>query len=120
MRYEDTTWLRKISGPEDIKKLNEDELSQLAEEIRGYIVSVVAANGGHLASNLGIIELTLALHRCFDFSTDRLVFDVGHQSYAHKLITGRAADFETLRQKNGISGFPKTNESEYDAFNVGH
>lgn len=120
MRYEDTALLKRISGPEDIKKLDLDELNLLAEEIRQYIVSVVSANGGHLASNLGVVELTLALHRCFDFSSDRLVFDVGHQSYAHKLITGRAAGFDTLRQKNGVAGFPKTNESEYDSFNVGH
>ena len=95
------------------------ELQKMSIEQRSYIISVVSQNGGHLSSNLGVVELTIALHYCFDFSKDRLVFDVGHQSYVHKLLTGRAPQFPTLRTKGGISGFPKRSESEYDAFNVG-
>lgn len=118
--YGDLKLLQGIKAPSDLKKLNKDELKALAAEIRAYMISTVAKNGGHLASNLGIVELTIALHLCFDFSRDRLVFDVGHQCYPHKLLTGRAKAFDTLRTKDGISGFPKTSESEYDAFNVGH
>lgn len=109
-----------INSPEDMRKLSEQELCGLADEIRRYLVSVVSETGGHLASNLGVVELTIALHRVFDFDKDRLVFDVGHQSYVHKLLTGRAKRFPTLRQRGGIAGFPKTDESEYDAFNTGH
>lgn len=118
--YDDLELLKAISTPDDLKKLNKQELAALAAEIRAYMVSTVSKNGGHLASNLGIVELTIALHLCFDFKKDRLVFDVGHQCYPHKLLTGRAEAFPTLRTKDGISGFPKTSESEYDAFNVGH
>ena len=109
-----------ISSPRDLDKLTKEELNELAEEIRKYLVSVVSKTGGHLASNLGVVETTIALERTFDFKEDRLVFDVGHQSYVHKLLTGRADRFETLRKRGGIAGFPKTNESEYDAFNTGH
>lgn len=119
-RYEDLKLLNTIDAPSDLKKLNKQQLIELAEEMRSYMISTVAKNGGHLSSNLGIVELTIALHLCFDFKTDRLVFDVGHQCYPHKLLTGRAQQFETLRMKDGISGFPKTSESEFDAFNVGH
>ncbi len=119
-RYDDLDLLKRIESPADLKKLDMNELGALAEEMRRFMVSTVSRNGGHLASNLGIVELTIALHRCFDFKSDRLVLDVGHQCYPHKLLTGRAREFETLRTKDGISGFPKTNESEYDAFNVGH
>ena len=112
--------LEKINSPEDIKKLNIEEKKQLAEEIRKYIIEVVAENGGHLASNLGVVELTLALHSTFNTPKDKIVWDVGHQSYTHKIITGRREQFKTLRKLDGLAGFPKTNESEYDSFNTGH
>jgi len=104
----------------DLQRLSIAELEQLAAEIRQRIIEVVCKNGGHLASNLGVVELTIALHRTFDFRHDRLLWDVGHQCYVHKLLTGRAARFDTLRQAGGISGFPNRAESEYDLFNVGH
>ncbi|MHC4065962.1 MAG: 1-deoxy-D-xylulose-5-phosphate synthase, partial [Planctomycetota bacterium] len=109
-----------IHGPDDVRALPQSQLPQLAEEIRRRIVDVVGARGGHLASNLGVTELTIALHRCFDFSVDRLLWDVGHQCYPHKLLTGRHARFETLRQAGGVSGFPDRSESQHDLFNVGH
>ncbi len=109
-----------IVSPADLKRLPLSELEQLAGEIRTRIIDVVCKNGGHLASNLGVVELTLALHRVFDFSRDRLLWDVGHQCYVHKLVTGRNARFDTLRQGGGVSGFPNKAESEYDLFNVGH
>ena len=109
-----------LESPQELQKMSIEQLNELAVNIRSYIISVVSQNGGHLSSNLGVVELTIALHYCFDFSKDRLVFDVGHQSYVHKLLTGRAPQFPTLRTKGGISGFPKRSESEYDAFNVGH
>ena len=112
--------LESINSPQDIKSLSAKELSRLCTEIRSEILNVVANNGGHLSSNLGIVELTLALHRVFDTPKDSIVWDVGHQAYVHKLITGRYKDFHTLRQKKGISGFPKREESEHDAFNTGH
>ena len=112
--------LEKINSPEDIKKLKIEEKKQLAEEIRKYILETVSENGGHLASNLGVVELTLALHSVFNTPTDKIVWDVGHQSYTHKIITGRREQFKTLRQKEGLAGFPKTSESEYDSFNTGH
>lgn len=118
--YEDLKILNTISGPEDLKNLSKEELKLLADEMRRYIITTVSRNGGHLSSNLGVIELTIALHLCFDFKKDRLLFDVGHQCYPHKLLTGRVKEFTTLRMKDGLSGFPKTEESEYDAFNVGH
>ncbi len=120
MTYEELDLLKGIRSPEDLKKLSEKELNDLAEEIRRYMVSTVSKTGGHLASNLGVVEITIALHRVFDLKNDRVVFDVGHQSYVHKLLTGRAENFSTLRQRGGIAGFPKTTESEYDAFNTGH
>ena len=112
--------LEKINSPEDIKKLNIEEKNKLANEIRKYIIEVVSENGGHLASNLGIVELTIALHSVFNMPKDKIVWDVGHQSYVHKIITGRKEQFKTIRKFNGISGFPKINESEYDNFNTGH
>ena len=112
--------LEKINSPEDVKKLKIEEKKQLAQEIREYILQVVSENGGHLASNLGVVELTLALHSVFDTPKDKIVWDVGHQSYTHKIITGRREQFKTLRQKYGLAGFPKTSESEYDSFNTGH
>lgn len=112
--------LEKINSAEDVKKLTIEEQNQLAEEIRKYILEVVSENGGHLASNLGVVELTIALHTVFDLPKDKIVWDVGHQTYVHKIITGRREKLKTLRKLNGISGFPKTNESETDCFNTGH
>ncbi len=112
--------LEKINSPEDLKKLNIEEKNKLAQEIREYILKVVSENGGHLASNLGVVELTLALHSVFDMPQDKIIWDVGHQSYVHKIITGRREEFKTLRKLNGLSGFPKINESEYDSFDTGH
>ena len=115
-----TKILDTIQSPDDLRQLSIEQLARLAEEIRIRIIEVVSRNGGHLASNLGATELTLALHRVFDFRHDRLLWDVGHQCYVHKLITGRHTEFDTLRQAGGISGFPNTAESAYDVFNVGH
>ncbi|HUT35998.1 MAG TPA: 1-deoxy-D-xylulose-5-phosphate synthase [Planctomycetota bacterium] len=112
--------LEQINGPADVRRLRSEELPQLAEELREEIRRVVAANGGHLASNLGAVELTVALHRCFDLRHDVLVWDVGHQTYAHKLLTGRRKQFHTLRQQGGLSGFPSKAESPYDLFTTGH
>ncbi len=109
-----------ISGPSDLWSLKVEELEQLAGEIRKTILDVVSRNGGHLASNLGVVELTIALHYVFRAPTDRIIWDVGHQAYTHKLLTGRRDRFHTLRQKDGISGFPKRKESPYDNFDVGH
>ena len=104
--------IKKINSAEDVKKLNIEEQKQLAEEIRKYILEIVSKNGGHLASNLGVVELTIALHTVFDLPKDKIVWDVGHQTYVHKIITGRREQLKTLRQLNGIAWFPKTNESE--------
>lgn len=112
--------LEQIRSPEDVKALSVEQLSELAAEMRERIVEVVGAGGGHLTSNLGVIELTLALHRVFDFSIDRLLWDVGHQCYPHKLVTGRNDRFDTIRKPGGLSGFPDIDESPYDLFNVGH
>ncbi len=109
-----------IQSPADLRELSLRQLHELAGEIRQRIIEVVGRNGGHLASNLGVTEITLALHRVFDFSTDRLLWDVGHQCYVHKLLTGRNDRFDTLRQSGGLSGFPSTRESPYDLFDVGH
>ncbi|MBN8524527.1 MAG: 1-deoxy-D-xylulose-5-phosphate synthase [Planctomycetes bacterium] len=109
-----------LLGPADLRKLTRDELTQLAGEIRLRIKEVVSAHGGHLASNLGTVELSIALHRVFDFSSDRLLWDVGHQAYPHKLLTGRAARFHTNRQQGGVSGFPDPKESPFDLAKVGH
>jgi 1-deoxy-D-xylulose-5-phosphate synthase len=115
-----TKILDTIQSPADLKRLSASELQTLGGEIRQRIIDVVRKNGGHLASNLGVVELTLALHRVFDFSEDRLLWDVGHQCYVHKLITGRNAEFDSLRQTGGVSGFPAAQESPYDLFDVGH
>lgn len=112
--------IEQIREPRDLKQLNSRQLRQLAEELRSEIVDVVSENGGHLASNLGMVELTLAIHCVFDTPEDKLVMDVGHQSYAHKLLTGRYEAFRHLRQRDGVSGFPQVSESEYDAFTAGH
>ncbi len=112
--------LKNIDSPQDLKKLSQDELIDLAKEIRKTIVTTVSEKGGHLAPSLGVVELTLALHYCFDSPKDKIIWDVGHQSYAHKLITGRRDRFSTLRQQDGISGFPKRAESEHDILDTGH
>lgn len=112
--------LERINSSNDIKKLPEEELAPLCQELRDYMISSISRTGGHLASNLGAVELTIALHRVYDTSRDRVVFDVGHQSYVHKIITGRRDSFRTLRQHGGLSGFPKPYESEDDAFIAGH
>lgn len=113
-------YLEKINSPEDIKKLSIDKLDILAKEIREFLISTVSQTGGHLASNLGVVDLTIAMHYCFCCPRDKFVWDVGHQSYTHKILTGRKDEFDTLRKLDGLSGFPKTNESKYDAFNTGH
>ena len=112
--------LDRIKKVNDIKQLNEEELEELQEEIRDFLVENIAKTGGHLASNLGVIELTMALHLSFDLTRDRIIWDVGHQSYTHKILTGRKLGFVTLRQYGGMSGFPKTQEDPADAFNTGH
>ena len=111
--------LENISS-QKIKKMSLPQLSALCEEARQKIISTVFKNGGHLSSNLGTVELTVALHRVFDFPEDKVVFDVGHQCYTHKLLSGRGDKFDTIRKKNGLSGFPKREESEYDCYNTGH
>lgn len=112
--------LDKIQSPENLKQLNADELTALCGEIREFLIDSVSETGGHLASNLGVVELTVALHTVFDVPRDKIIYDVGHQSYVHKILTGRKDKFNTLRQFGGISGFPKRNESEADAFDTGH
>ena len=112
--------LEKINSPQDLKKLTLKEKKELAKEIRKYILKVVSDNGGHLASNLGVVELTIALHSIFDVPKDKIIWDVGHQSYVHKIITGRKEELKNIRKINGIAGFPKTKESETDCFNTGH
>ena len=112
--------LDKINGPGDVKGLNRDELGELCSELRELLVSRIGENGGHLASNLGTVELAVALHRVFDSPKDKIVWDVGHQSYVHKLLTGRKEQFSSLRQYRGLSGFPDRNESPHDAFTTGH
>ena len=113
-------YLNKINSPADLKLMQEDEIAPLAQEIREFLVDKVSQNGGHLASNLGVVELTLAIHRVFNVPKDHLIFDVGHQSYVHKILTGRAKDFKTLRQFNGLSGYIKKEESKYDSWESGH
>ncbi len=108
--------LEQVNSPADVKKLSVPQLKTLADEIRQFILDSVSKTGGHLASNLGVVELTLALHYVFDFKHDKLLWDVGHQCYTHKIITGRKDKFAHLRQAGGISGFPNPAESEYDQF----
>ena len=112
--------LKNINEPKDLKILNKEEKEKLAEEIRQEILKIVSKNGGHLASNLGVVEITMALHSVFNTPKDKIIWDVGHQSYVHKILTGRKEQMTTLRQYKGLAGFPKTCESEYDAFNTGH
>lgn len=112
--------LDKISAPEDLRKLPESSLPELARELRHFIVDSVSKTGGHLSSSLGAVELAIALHYVFNTPYDRIVWDVGHQAYAHKILTGRREGMAKLRQLGGISGFPKCSESEYDAFGTAH
>src|SRR5438477_7853393 len=112
--------LSTINFPEDLKKLSREQLHQICNELRQYIIDVVSVNGGHFAASLGVVELTLALHYVFNTPADQLVWDVGHQAYGHKILTGRRETFHTNRIYKGISGFPKRDESPYDTFGVGH
>lgn len=113
-------YLDKIESPSDVKKLSSRELKDLSSEIRQFLIESVSKTGGHLASNLGVVELTLAIFRAFDLPRDKVIWDVGHQTYVHKILTGRRDKFSSLRKFGGLSGFPKTTESEFDAFNTGH
>ena len=113
-------YLDKITSPAFVKKLDEEQTQALCAEIREVLIDTVSHTGGHLASNLGVVELTVALHKVFDSPKDKLIFDVGHQVYTHKLLTGRYERFSTLRQEGGISGFSRPNESEHDIFYSGH
>jgi 1-deoxy-D-xylulose-5-phosphate synthase len=112
--------LERINGPEDLKKLSRPELEELPAEVRAFILEKLAPVGGHLASSLGVVELTIALHTVFSTPDDKIIWDVGHQCYPHKILTGRRDRFETIRQKEGLSGFPKRKESSHDAFDTGH
>jgi len=116
----DLSVLSKIDCPADIKKLERDRLGQLADELRSFMIHTISKTGGHLASSLGTVELTVALHYVFNAPADQIVWDVGHQAYGHKILTGRRDQFHTLRQYEGISGFPRREESIYDTFNVAH
>src|SRR5258708_1083933 len=112
--------LESIPSPSDLKDLSREDLPQLAEEIRDLLIQVVTRTGGHLGPNLGVVELTIALHRVFDSPVDRILFDTGHQSYVHKLLTGRQAGFDRLRQRGGLSGYPNQAESEHDVIENSH
>ena len=112
--------LEQIKGPQDIKQMSLEELGQLAQEIRAFLIEKISHTGGHLASNLGVVELTIAMYRTFDLPEDKVIWDVGHQSYTHKILSGRMAEFDELRQYGGLSGFPKRKESPYDCFDTGH
>jgi len=112
--------LDRIQSPADLKPLDRRELKKLSDELREFILESVSRTGGHLSSNLGTVELTVALHHVYDTPHDRIIWDVGHQSYPHKILTGRKDKMSTLRQFGGISGFPKRSESEYDAFGTAH
>ena len=112
--------LQTIDSPEDLRNLPAGQLKQLCSELRQYIINILSENPGHLAASLGTVELTVALHRVFHTPYDRILWDVGHQAYGHKILTGRREVFHTLRKLKGISGFPNPSESEYDAFIAGH
>jgi 1-deoxy-D-xylulose-5-phosphate synthase (EC 2.2.1.7) len=115
-----TPLLDKVSSPDDLKVLSVAELEQLVAEVRAEMIDAVSATGGHLGAGLGVVELTVALHAVFDTPRDRLIWDVGHQAYPHKILTGRRTDIRTLRQGGGLSGFTKRSESVYDPFGAGH
>src|SRR5687767_4344 len=112
--------LKQIESPADLKKYSRDQLQLIADELRQYIIDIVSVHGGHFGASLGVVELTVALHYVFNTPYDQLVWDVGHQAYGHKILTGRRNDFITNRKYQGLSGFPKRSESEYDTFGVGH
>ncbi len=114
------SFLESVRGPADLKRLAHDELATLATEIRSFLVDKVSRTGGHLGPNLGVVELTIALHRVFDSPHDAIVWDVGHQAYVHKIVTGRQADFDLLRQRGGLSGYPSRAESEHDLVENSH
>ena len=116
----DYKYLKNINFPSDIKKLSTLELQTLADEVREELISAVSETGGHLGAGLGVVELTVALHYIFDTPNDKLIWDVGHQTYPHKILTGRKDKIRTLRQSNGLSGFTKRSESEYDPFGAAH
>ncbi|MFZ9660879.1 MAG: 1-deoxy-D-xylulose-5-phosphate synthase N-terminal domain-containing protein, partial [Chitinophagaceae bacterium] len=120
MKYEPGPLLAKINSPDDLKKLKPEQLNAVCEELRQYIIDVVSVEGGHFGASLGVVELTVALHYVFNTPYDELVWDVGHQAYGHKILTGRRDIFPTNRKYKGISGFPKISESKYDSFGVGH
>ena len=113
-------FLSGIDSPQDLKKLSVEELPLLAREIRDTLLETISETGGHLSSNLGVVELTMAMHYVFDSPKDKFVWDVGHQSYVHKMLTGRRDQFSTLRQQGGLCGFTKREESEHDHWNCGH
>ena len=112
--------LEQIKEPQDIRNFNTEELKELAEEIRHFLIDKISVTGGHLASNLGVVELTIALYLAFDLPRDKVIWDVGHQSYTHKILTGRRDGFVNLRKFGGMSGFPKRKESDCDCFDTGH
>src|SRR4028119_214113 len=112
--------LKTINAPSDLKKLSREQLHQVCDELRQYIIDVVSVHGGHFGASLGVVELSVALHYIYNTPYDQLVWDVGHQAYGHKILTGRSDNFYTNRKYNGLSGFPKRSESEYDTFGVGH
>jgi len=112
--------LEKINSPQDLKKINIEELPKLAQEIRDLIIKTVSKTGGHLAPNLGVVELTIAMHYAFNSPEDKFIFDVSHQSYIHKILTGRKDKFHTIRQYKGLSGFTSIKESPYDSYGAGH
>src|SRR5512137_3032404 len=112
--------LSQINSPADLKKIGKEQLHQVCDELRQYIIDVVSVHGGHFAASLGVVELSTALHYVYDTPYDQLVWDVGHQAYGHKILTGRRDNFPTNRKYKGLSGFPKRSESEYDTFGVGH
>ena len=113
-------FLSKISSPKDLRKLKKKDLQEVVNELRSFIIDSVSENGGHFGASLGVVELTVALHYVFNTPQDLLVWDVGHQAYGHKILTGRKKRFNTNRKLKGLSGFPKRSESEYDTFGVGH
>ena len=112
--------IEKIQSPADLRALDNDQLQELCTEIRGFLVEAVSRTGGHLGSNLGAVELTLAVHRVFESPRDVILWDTGHQSYVHKIVTGRSDDFTTLRQRHGLSGYPSSSESEHDVVENSH
>jgi 1-deoxy-D-xylulose-5-phosphate synthase len=119
-KYPQGPLLNNINSPADLRKLGKSQLKQISNEVRQYIVDIVSEKGGHFGASLGVVELTVALHYVFNTPYDQLVWDVGHQAYGHKILTGRKEQFPTNRIKGGLSGFPKRSESVYDTFGVGH